>query len=89
MYYCPFATVSRHFSNKFSSASAYSSGVFWALPENPAAEDVYKRQLLALAAVVGIIVYWIALESAVKTALQRKESILDELGRSDGPLSTA
>jgi len=38
---------------------------------------------------VGVVVYWIALESAVKTALQRKESILDELGRSDGPLSTA
>jgi len=45
--------------------------------------------LLAVAALVGVVVYWIALESAVKTALQRKESILDELGRSDGPLSTA
>jgi ABC-2 type transport system permease protein len=45
--------------------------------------------LLALAAVIGMQVYWIALQSAVKTALLRKESILDELGRSDGPLSTA
>ena len=45
--------------------------------------------LLGLAAAVGMVVYWIALDSAVKTALQRKESILDELGRSDGPLSTS
>lgn len=45
--------------------------------------------LLGLAAAVGVVVYWVALDSAVKTALQRKESILDELGRSDGPLSTS
>ena len=45
--------------------------------------------LLAVAAAVGIQVYWIALESAVKTALLRKESILNELGRSDGPLSVS
>jgi uncharacterized membrane protein len=45
--------------------------------------------LLGLAAIVGGVVYRIALDSAVKTALQRKESILDELGRSDGPLSTS
>jgi len=45
--------------------------------------------LLGLAAAVGFVVYWVALDSAVKTALQRKESILDELGRSDGPLSTS
>ncbi len=43
--------------------------------------------LLAAAAGLGAVVYSIALESAVKTALQRKESILNELGRSDGPLS--
>lgn len=43
--------------------------------------------LLGLAGALGVAVYWIALESAVKTALQRKESILNELGRSDGPLS--
>ncbi len=45
--------------------------------------------LLGLAAAVGVVFYWVALDSAVKTALQRKESILDELGRSDGPLSTS
>ncbi len=43
--------------------------------------------LLALAAGLGAAVYWIALESAVKTALLKKESILNELGRSDGPLA--
>jgi ABC-2 type transport system permease protein len=43
--------------------------------------------LLALAAVVAGQVYWISLESSVKTALARREAILNELGRSDGPLS--
>jgi ABC-2 type transport system permease protein len=43
--------------------------------------------LLALAALLAAQVYWVALESAVKTALTRRESILNELGRSDGPLS--
>ena len=43
--------------------------------------------LLGVAAVVGAQVYWIALESAVRTALLQKESILNELGRSDGPLA--
>lgn len=43
--------------------------------------------LLVLAALLGVQVYWIALESAVKTALVRREAILNELGRSDGPLS--
>jgi ABC-2 type transport system permease protein len=43
--------------------------------------------LLAVAAIIGGQVYWIALESAVKTAILRREAILNELGRSDGPLS--
>jgi ABC-2 type transport system permease protein len=43
--------------------------------------------LLALAAMIAIVVYIISLESAVRTALVRKESILEELRRSDGPLS--
>ena len=45
--------------------------------------------LLGVAALVGVVVYWVALDSAVKTALQRGESILDELGRGAGPLSTS
>ncbi len=51
--------------------------------------EVVFFALLALAAAMGAAVYWIALESAVKTALLRKESILNELGRSDGPLSVS
>lgn len=43
--------------------------------------------LLGLAAILGGLVYWVALDSAVRTATLRKESILNELGRSDGPLS--
>jgi ABC-2 type transport system permease protein len=43
--------------------------------------------MLALAGVLGAVVYSIALDSAVHTALERRESILNELGRSDGPLS--
>jgi ABC-2 type transport system permease protein len=49
--------------------------------------EVIFFSMLALAAVLGAVVYWIALESAIRTALLRKESILSELGRSDGPLS--
>jgi hypothetical protein len=51
--------------------------------------EIVFFSLLALAGLLGLQVYSIALESAVKTALLRKESILNELGRSDGPLSTA
>jgi ABC-2 type transport system permease protein len=43
--------------------------------------------VLALAAVIGGIVYWIALESAVNTARTRREAILQELSKSDGPVA--
>ncbi len=43
--------------------------------------------LLSVAAALGVVVYAVATDSAVKTALIRKESIVNELGRSDGPLS--
>jgi ABC-2 type transport system permease protein len=49
--------------------------------------EVVFFAFLGMAGGLGGVVYWIALESAVKTALTRKESILNELGRSDGPLS--
>jgi ABC-2 type transport system permease protein len=51
--------------------------------------EVVFFALLGVAALVGVVVYWVALDSAVKTALQRRESILDELGRGAGPLSTS
>ena len=44
--------------------------------------------LLAFAAALGAIVYWVALESAVKAAGQRREQIITELSRSDGPVAT-
>jgi ABC-2 type transport system permease protein len=49
--------------------------------------EVVFFALLTLAGLLAAQVYWIALESAVKTALTRREAILNELGRSDGPLS--
>jgi ABC-2 type transport system permease protein len=44
--------------------------------------------ILAVAAVVGAIVYWIAMESAVVTAQKRREQILAELSRGEGPVVT-
>jgi ABC-2 type transport system permease protein len=43
--------------------------------------------LLFVAAAVGGVFYWVGLDSAVNTAHQRRESILMELSRSEGPLS--
>jgi ABC-2 type transport system permease protein len=43
--------------------------------------------LLALAAIFGGILYWVALTSAAATANQRREKILSDLSRGDGPLS--
>jgi ABC-2 type transport system permease protein len=42
--------------------------------------------LLALAAIIGAVFYWIALESAVNTAGRRREQIVHELSLSDGPV---
>ena len=44
--------------------------------------------ILAIAAMVGAVFYWVALDSAVSTASQRREAILAELSKADGPLST-
>jgi ABC-2 type transport system permease protein len=43
--------------------------------------------VLALAAAIGGVVYWIGLESAVKTATSKREEILQELSRSEGPVA--
>ncbi|HKD04448.1 MAG TPA: hypothetical protein VKB79_00985 [Bryobacteraceae bacterium] len=43
--------------------------------------------VMIVAALIGGVVYWVALDSAVKTADQRRESILVALTQSDGPLS--
>jgi ABC-2 type transport system permease protein len=44
--------------------------------------------MLAFAVVLGAIVYWIALDSAVKAAELRKEEIITVLSRNDGPVMT-
>jgi len=44
--------------------------------------------LMLVAAIIGGIFYWIGLESAVNTATLKRESMLSELSRSEGPLST-
>jgi uncharacterized protein (DUF2164 family) len=43
---------------------------------------------MLVAAAIGAIFYWIGLESAVNTATLKRESMLAELSRSEGPLST-
>ena len=44
--------------------------------------------LLVVAAIIGGIFYWVGLDSAVNAAEARRESMLTELSRSEGPLST-
>jgi ABC-2 type transport system permease protein len=44
--------------------------------------------LLAFAAGLGALVYWLALESAGDAAERRKEQIITELSRGDGPVAT-
>jgi len=41
---------------------------------------------LAFAAALGVAIYWMAMESAVSSARTRRETILAELSRGDGPL---
>jgi ABC-2 type transport system permease protein len=43
--------------------------------------------IMAIAAVVGGVFYWVGLDSAVNTAQERRESILMQLSRSDSPMS--
>jgi uncharacterized membrane protein len=44
--------------------------------------------LVLASAIIGSIFYWVGLDSAVNTANARREAMLTELSRSDGPLST-
>jgi ABC-2 type transport system permease protein len=50
--------------------------------------EVVFAGTLAIAAALGGIFYWVALDSAVKTATERREVLLQELSRADGPIST-
>jgi ABC-2 type transport system permease protein len=42
--------------------------------------------MLLIAAIIGGVVYWMGLESAVNTASSRRESIMQELSKGDGPV---
>ena len=44
--------------------------------------------VLAVAAVIGGTFYWIATESAVKAAFARRQNILEELSKGDGPIGS-
>jgi ABC-2 type transport system permease protein len=49
--------------------------------------DLAFYLVLALAAVIGGTVYWIAMDSAAGTAIERREQIINELSRADGPIA--
>jgi ABC-2 type transport system permease protein len=44
--------------------------------------------VLSVAAAIAAIFYWLAMESAVKAAFTRRQYILEELSRGDGPVSS-
>jgi ABC-2 type transport system permease protein len=48
--------------------------------------EVMFGLVLAIAAIIGAVFYWIALESAVNAGLRRREQIVRELSQSDGPV---
>ncbi len=57
------------------------------------ARAVFDSQLifaliLGLAAILGVVVYWISMESAVGAAVQRREKLLMELSGGEGPVAT-
>ncbi|MEZ5355408.1 MAG: hypothetical protein R2762_22455 [Bryobacteraceae bacterium] len=43
--------------------------------------------VLAVGAAVGLLFYWVAMESAVEAAEERKERIIETLSRGDGPVA--
>ena len=44
--------------------------------------------ILAFAAVLGAVLYWIAMESAVTTVAKHRERMLAELSQGDGPIAS-
>jgi hypothetical protein len=43
--------------------------------------------LLAVAAIVGAVFYWVGLDSAVAASARDREKMLMELSKADGPIS--
>jgi ABC-2 type transport system permease protein len=50
--------------------------------------QVVFAAVMGLAAAIGGLVYWVAMESAVATAISRREQILQDLSKGDGPVSS-
>jgi ABC-2 type transport system permease protein len=48
--------------------------------------DLAFGVVLALAAAIGGVLYWVALDSAVSTAARRREALIRELSRGEGPV---
>jgi len=51
--------------------------------------DTVFYGLLGLAAVFGAVLYWVAMDSATEAASTRREKILAELSRGEGPVSVS
>jgi len=45
--------------------------------------------ILAFAAVIGAVMYWLGLESAIKTIATRRERILADLSQAEGPVASS
>jgi hypothetical protein len=50
--------------------------------------DLAFYLVLGFAAVVGAALYWIAMESAVSTAIKHRERIMHDLSNNDGPIAS-
>jgi len=49
--------------------------------------EIVFSGVLLIAAIVGVVFYWVGLDSAVSAANRGRESMLMQLSRSEGPLS--
>jgi len=50
--------------------------------------DLVFSLVLAFAAVIGGVVYWIAMDSAVHSAIARREKIIQDLSQGEGPIAS-
>jgi len=50
--------------------------------------EVVFSLVLAFAGVIGGVLYWIAMESAVETAIKRRERIIQDLSTGEGPVAS-
>jgi ABC-2 type transport system permease protein len=50
--------------------------------------EIVFSLVLAFAAVIGVAVYWIAMDSAVHSAIARREKIIQDLSQGEGPIAS-